>query len=51
MIRDLRNEEWKEIIFDEKISKIKTFKISNYGRILFYKDDKAFLRKRSFKIY
>jgi len=48
MIRDLRNEEWKEIIFDEKISKIKTFKISNYGRILFYKDDKAFLRKRSF---
>ena len=48
MIRDLRNEEWKEIKFDEKISKVKKFKISNYGRILFYKDDKSILRKRSF---
>lgn len=48
MIRDLRNEEWKEIKFDEKISKVKIFKISNYGRVLFYKNDKAFLRKRSF---
>ena len=48
MIRDLRNEEWKEIEFDEKISKLKKYKISNYGRIIFYKDDKAILRKKSF---
>ena len=48
MIRDLRNEEWKEIKFDEKIAKIKTYKISNFGRILYCKDGKEYLRKKSF---
>ena len=43
MIRDIRNEEWKEIEFDEKISKLKKYKISNFGRVIFYKDDKAIL--------
>ena len=48
MIRNLWKEEWKPIKFDEKISDVKKFKISNHGRVLYYKDDKEFLRKKSF---
>lgn len=33
MIRDHWKEEWKTIVFDDKISKNEKFKISNYGRI------------------
>jgi hypothetical protein len=48
MIRSLWKEEWKDVKFDEKISDVKKFKISNYGRVLYMKDDKEFLRKKSF---
>lgn len=48
MIRNLYNEEWKLIKFDEKISKKKIFKISNYGRIFYFKNDKEYLRKKTF---
>ncbi|QVY66469.1 HNH endonuclease [Polaribacter sp. Q13] len=48
MIRSLWKEEWKDVKFDEKISDVKKFKISNYGRVLYCKDDKEFLRKKSF---
>ncbi|WP_218598944.1 HNH endonuclease [Polaribacter sp. NJDZ03] len=48
MIRSLWKEEWKDIKFDEKISDVKKFKISNYGRVLYIKDDKEFLREKSF---
>jgi hypothetical protein len=48
MIRNLFNEEWKEIEFDEKISKLKKYKISNYGRVINCKEDKETLRKKSF---
>ena len=34
MIRSYYNEEWKEIQFDEKISELEKFKISNYGRVI-----------------
>lgn len=48
MIRSFRNEEWKEIQFDDKISENEKFKISNYGRILNCKDGKEFLVKKSY---
>jgi len=48
MIRNLWKEEWKDVKFDEKISNAKKFKISNYGRVLYCKDDKEFLRKKSY---
>ena len=48
MIRSLWKEEWKDIKFDEKISDVKKFKISNYGRVLYLKEDKEFLREKSF---
>ncbi|WP_158837650.1 HNH endonuclease [Polaribacter sp. L3A8] len=48
MIRSLWKEEWKDVKFDEKISDVKKFKISNHGRVLYMKDDKEFLRKKSF---
>lgn len=34
MIRNLWNEVWKDIKFDDKISEKEKFKISNYGRII-----------------
>ena len=34
MIRNYRNEKWKEVIFDDKIAPHEKFKISSYGRIL-----------------
>lgn len=49
MIRNLWNEEWKTIQFDEKISEKEKFKISNYGRVINCKDkEKEFLKKESF---
>ncbi|WP_405606183.1 NUMOD4 domain-containing protein [Polaribacter sp. Asnod1-A03] len=49
MIRNLFNEEWKEIEFDEKISDKEKFKISNYGRVInCKKKDKEYLKKESF---
>lgn len=48
MIRDLRDEEWKEIIFDDKIAKTKIYKISNFGRTLYCENGKEYLRKKSF---
>ncbi|NJB37557.1 MULTISPECIES: HNH endonuclease [Flavobacteriaceae] len=48
MIRNFWNEEWKEIKFDEKISKDAKFKISNYGRVINCKGDKEFLVTESF---
>ncbi|PCE66623.1 HNH endonuclease [Sediminicola luteus] len=39
MIKSYWNEEWKPILFDEKISKHEKFKISNYGRVLNCKID------------
>ena len=48
MIRSLWKEEWKDIKFDDQISDLKKFKISNHGRVLYIKDDKEFLRKKSF---
>lgn len=47
-IRNLYKEEWKTIKFDEKISKIEIYKISNYGRTLNCKNEKDFLRKKTF---
>lgn len=34
MIRNYYNEIWKDIVFDDKISKEMTFKISNHGRLI-----------------
>ena len=49
MIRNLWNEEWKTIQFDEKISKKEKFKISNYGRIINCKDEnKEFLKNENY---
>ncbi|TXD48457.1 HNH endonuclease [Polaribacter sp. IC073] len=48
MIRNLYNEEWREIEFDEKVSIKKRFKISNFGRVLYCEGDKESLRKKSF---
>ncbi|WP_439132835.1 HNH endonuclease [Polaribacter sp.] len=48
MIRNLWQEEWKEIQFDKKISKKEKFKISNYGRVINCKNEKEFLRKKTF---
>ncbi|WP_299060757.1 NUMOD4 domain-containing protein [uncultured Polaribacter sp.] len=48
MIRSFYNEEWKEIQFDEKISKDKKFKISNFGRIIKFKNKKEVLKKQTF---
>lgn len=48
MIRNLWNEEWKHIQFDDKISSQKKFKISNYGRVINCTAEKEFLRKQSF---
>lgn len=43
MIRSFRNEKWKEIQFDERISEKEKFMISNHGRIINNKGDKEFL--------
>ncbi|MEL4308695.1 HNH endonuclease [Joostella sp. CR20] len=48
MIRNYWNEEWKDVVFDEKISKSEKFKISNYGRVIKYKDGIEHLLDESF---
>lgn len=48
MIRNYRNEEWKEIEFDDKISPEEKFKISNYGRIINCKTEQEFIVKEYF---
>lgn len=48
MIRNLWNEEWKVIQFDDKISSKQKFKISNYGRVINCSRDKEYLRKKTF---
>ena len=49
MIRNLFNEEWKTIEFDNKISEKEKFKISNFGRVINCKNqDKEFLKKETF---
>jgi hypothetical protein len=48
MIRNLWQEEWKVIQFDEKISVKEKFKISNYGRVINCKNEKEYLRKPTF---
>lgn len=48
MIRNLWNEEWKDIQFDDKISEDEKFKISNYGRIINCKTEEEFLVKEYF---
>ena len=48
MIRNLWNEEWKDIQFDEKISEKEKFKISNYGRVINCKnEEKPYLKKET----
>ncbi|MBE7686066.1 HNH endonuclease [Tenacibaculum piscium] len=48
MIRNYRNEKWKELVFDNKISEKEKFKISNYGRIINCKKEEEFLVKEYF---
>jgi len=48
MIRNLRNENWKKIKFDDKISKKEHFLISNYGRVINNTKEKKEVKKKSF---
>lgn len=48
MIRNYYNEQWKDIVFDEKIAGYEKYKISNYGRILNCKGTEEFLVNESF---
>ena len=48
MIRNLYNEQWKDIQFDEIISLAEKFKISNYGRVICFKGDGEFIKNKSF---
>ena len=48
MIRNLWQEEWKDILFDDKISIKERFKISNYGRVINCKQENVFLTKEVF---
>jgi hypothetical protein len=48
MVRDLWQEEWKHIQFDEKIAEKEKFKISNYGRVINCSKEKEFLRNKTF---
>ena len=48
MIRNLWNEEWKNIKFDEVINLKLKFKISNYGRVINCSGEKEYLKKRTF---
>ncbi len=52
MIRNYYSEEWKPLLLDEKIAKTKTFKISNYGRIISnYKGKETLLKLPSINGY
>ena len=46
MIRSEWNEKWKDIVFDDDISKEEKYKISNYGRIINCNKEEEFLQKR-----
>ena len=48
MQRDFWKEEWREVIFDDKISENEKFKISNYGRMLNCKNKNEFIVKEYF---
>lgn len=48
MIRNFRNEEWKDMVFDDAISDDAKFKISNHGRIINCKGEKPFLVTKSY---
>ena len=48
MIRNLWQEEWKSIRFDDKIAEKRKFKISNYGRIIIYSKEIEVLRKKTY---
>lgn len=48
MIRNFYNEQWKDIVFDDKIAKFEKYKISNYGRVLNCKGKEEFLANESF---
>ena len=48
MIRNFPNEQWKTIVFDDKISETESYKISNFGRIINCKGAEEFLMKESF---
>ena len=48
MIRNLYNEQWKDIQFDEVISLDKKFKVSNHGRIIVCGGSEEFLKKKSY---
>jgi hypothetical protein len=48
MIRNLWNEDWKDIQFDDKIAEKEKYKISNYGRVINCVKEKEFLKKKTF---
>ena len=48
MVKSYRNEQWKEVKFDDKISEDEKFKISSFGRLLNCKGEKEVLVKVSF---
>ena len=48
MIRNLWNEKWKDVKFDDVISEHEKFKISNYGRVINCKTEEEFLVRKSF---
>jgi len=48
MIQNYRNENWKVVQFDDKISEKEKFKISNYGRVLNCKGEIERIVKASF---
>lgn len=43
MIRKLWNEQWKPIVFDSFVNETEIYKISNYGRLIRYREDKEVL--------
>ncbi|MFT6749516.1 MAG: hypothetical protein ACJAQ1_001464 [Flavobacterium sp.] len=48
MVRDFYNEQWVEVVFDEKISDKQKFKISNFGRVINCSTEKEYLRQKTF---
>lgn len=48
MIRNYYNEEWKDVVFDDKIAEFEKYKISNYGRVIKCRGYDEVLVKESF---
>lgn len=48
MIKNHRNEEWRDIVFDDKIADDAKFKISNYGRVIDCRTEDETLLKKYF---